>query len=252
MSHPRSRSSSVPSEGEIVESGPETKATASDAPLNGTSVDRPSRDSPFSAPRSPASLKRNRSPPRPRSRTRSSSRSRSRSPNGEKAPKRSRADAYETYDGGYDRRSRNDQRYRSRYDDRRRDNPAPNRRPNSYYDYDREEPRGDTLRYSDDYDRRKDGRRQRSRSPYHEPRKPKRYSGDELDSKVADSKPPVDAGRRKPTETLVRERVKASVVAPDLKRGAETRENQVQASSNLQAHVADEYVLSADLGRKCC
>ncbi|KAJ5793554.1 hypothetical protein N7457_000153 [Penicillium paradoxum] len=243
MSHPRSRSPSVPSEGEIVESGPETKATASDTPLNGTSVDRPTRDSPSSAPRSPASLKRNRSPPRPSSRTRSPSRSRSRSPYGEsKTHKRSRDDAYESYDGGYDRKPRHDQRYGSRYDDRRRDRPAPNRRPNSYYDYDREENRGEALRYSDDYDRRRDDKQQRprSRSPYREPRKPKRYSGDELDSNMADSKPPVDTRRRNPTDRLVRERGKPSVVAPILKRGAETRENQVQASSNLQAHVADE------------
>lgn len=51
-------------------------------------------------------------------------------------------------------------------------------------------------------------------------------------------------GKRIATEQLVSERGKASVVAPNLKRGAETRENQVQASSNRQAHVTDEYVLS--------
>lgn len=50
----------------------------------------------------------------------------------------------------------------------------------------------------------------------------------------------MDSGRRLSSEQLVRERGKASVVAPDMKLGAETRKNQVQASSNLQAHVADE------------
>ncbi|CAI7619629.1 unnamed protein product [Penicillium glandicola] len=252
MSHPRSRSPSVPSEGEIVESGPETKATASEPPLNGTTVDRPIRASPSSAPRSPASLNGTRSPLRPRSRTRSLSRSRSRSPYREnKTQKRSHDDPSDSYDGAYDRRPRHEpsRSYRSRYDesrydDRRRDRPVPNRRPNSYYDYDREETHGETLRYSDDYDRQdrhKDKRRRtRSRSPYREPRKPKQYSGDELDSSVVNARSSADTGRRLPTEQLVRERGKASVVAPDLKLGAEKQKNQVQASSNLQAHVADE------------
>ncbi|KAJ5481675.1 hypothetical protein N7475_000487 [Penicillium sp. IBT 31633x] len=243
MSHPRSRSSSVPSEGEIIESGPDTKATASEIPLNGTSVDRPIRDSPSFAPRSPAS-KGNREPPRLRSRTRSPSRSRSRSPYGEtKTNKRSRDNTYETYDGNYDRLSRHEpsRQYKSRYDDRRRDRPAPNRRPNPYYDYDREETRGEPLRYGDDYDRRKDKRqRTRSRSPHRESRKPRRYSGNEIDSSIGSSKPSVANGKRIATEQLVSERGKASVVAPNLKRGAETRENQVQASSNRQAHVTDE------------
>ncbi|KGO46474.1 hypothetical protein PEX1_005650 [Penicillium expansum] len=253
MSHPRSRSPSVPSEGEIVESGPETKATASKPPLNGTSVDRPTRASPSSAPRSPASLKGTRSPLRQRSRTRSLSRSRSRSPYREnKTHKRSHDDLPESYDGGYDRRPRYEppRHYRSRYDDRRRDRPASNRRPNSYYDYDREETHGEGLRYSDDYDRHdrhKDKRqrtRSRSRSPYRESRKPKQYSGDEFDSNVVNARSSADTGRRLPTEQLVRERGKASVVAQDLKLGAEKQKNQVQASSNLQAHVADEYVYS--------
>ncbi|CAG8071005.1 unnamed protein product [Penicillium nalgiovense] len=251
MSHPRSRSPSVPSEGEIVESGPETKATASKPPLNGTSVDRPTRASPSSAPRSPASLKDTRSPLRLRSRTRSLSRSRSRSPYREnKTQKRSYDVLPESYDGGYDRRPRHEppRRYRSRYDDRRRDRPAPNRRPNSYYDYDREEAHGEPLRYTDDYDRHdrhKDKRqrtRSRSRSPYRESRKPKQYSGDELDSNVVNPRSSVDTGRRLTAEQLVRERGKASVVAPDMKLGAETQKNQVQASSNLQAHVADEEI----------
>ncbi|KAJ5804606.1 uncharacterized protein N7518_000909 [Penicillium psychrosexuale] len=248
MSLPRSRSPSVPSEGEIVESGPETKATASQPPLNGTSVDRPTRASPSSAPGSPASLKDTRSPPRQRSRTRSHSRSRSRSPYRENKTKRSLDDP-ESYDGSYDRRPRNEppRRYRSRYDDRRRDRPGPNRRPNSYYDYDREETYGEALRYSDDYDRNdrhKDKRqrtRSRSRSPYRESRKPKQYSGDELDTNV-NARSSADNGRRLPTEQLVRERGKASVGASDLKLGAEKEKNQVQASSNLKAHVADEYV----------
>lgn len=238
MSHPRSRSPSVPSEGEIVESGPETKATASKPPLNGTTVDRPTRASPSSATRSPASLKGT------RSRTRSLSRSRSRSPYREnKTEKRSHDDLPESYDGSYDRRPRHEppRHYRSRYDDRRRD-----RRPNSYYDYDREDTHGDALRYSDDYDRHdrhKDKRqrtRSRSRSPYREPRKPKQYSGDELDSKVVNARSSADTRRRLPTEQSVRERGKASVITQDLKLGAEKQKNQVQASSNLQARVTDE------------
>ncbi|KAJ5158466.1 uncharacterized protein N7500_008117 [Penicillium coprophilum] len=253
MSHPRSRSPSVPSEGEIVESGPETKATASKFPLNGTSVDRPTRASPSSAPRSPDSLKGTRSPLRRRSWTRSLSRSRSRSPYRENKPqKRSHDDFPESYDGGYDRRPRQEppRRYRSRYDDRRRDRPAPNRRPNSYYDYDREETHGDALRYSDDYDRHdrhKDKRqrtrsRTRSRSPYRESRKPKQYSGDEHDSNMVNARSSADTGRRLPTEQLVRERGKTLVVSPDLKLGAEKQKNQVQASSSHQAHVADEEI----------
>lgn len=242
MSHPRSRSPSVPSEGEIVESGPETKATASKPPLNGTTVDRPTRASPSSAIRSPASLKGT------RSRTRSLSRSRSRSPYREnKTQKRSHDDLPESYDGSYDRRPRYEppRHYRSRYDDRRRD-----RRPNSYYDYDREDTHGDALRYSDDYDRHdrhKDKRqrtRSRSRSPYREPRKPKQYSGDELDSNVVNARSSADTRRRLPTEQLVRERGKASVINQDLRLGAEKQKNQVQASSNLQARVTDEYVYS--------
>ncbi|KAG0155088.1 hypothetical protein PDIDSM_661 [Penicillium digitatum] len=249
MSHPRSRSPSVPSEGEIVESGPETKATASKSPLNGTSVDRPTRASPSSASRSPASLKGTRSPLRQRSRTRSLSRSRSRSPYREnKTHKRNHDDIPESYDGSYDRRPRYEppRHYRSRYDDRRRDRPTSNRRPNSYYDYDREETHGETLRYSDDYDRHdrhKDKRqrtRSRSRSPYRESRRPKQYSGDEFDSNVVNARSLADTARRLPTEQLVRERGKAPVVAQDLKLGAEKQKNQVQASFYLQAHVADE------------
>lgn len=42
----------------------------------------------------------------------------------------------------------------------------------------------------------------------------------------------------------MRERGKASVIAQDSKLGAEKQKNQVQASSNLQARVTDEYVYS--------
>ncbi|KOS44319.1 hypothetical protein ACN38_g4738 [Penicillium nordicum] len=199
--------------------------------------------SPSSATRSPASLKGT------RSRSRSLSRSRSRSPYREN--KRSHGDLPETYDGSYDRRPRHEpsRHYRSRYDDRRRERPASHRRPNSYYDYDREDTHGDALRYSDDYDRydrydrHKDKRqrtRSRSRSPYRESRKPKQYSGDELDSNVVNAGSSADTGRRLPTEQLVRERGKASVIAQDLKLGAEKQKNQVQPSSNLQARVTDE------------
>ncbi|KAF9889963.1 U4/U6 small nuclear ribonucleoprotein prp4 [Aspergillus nanangensis] len=176
MASHRSRSLSTPSEGEIIESGSETKATTSRFPLNGTSIDRHTRDSPASAPKSPASL-RSRSPHRRGSRTRSRSRSRSRSPYRDyKGFKRRRDDDHD------DRRYRHEPPRRPgyRYDDRYSDRNSTQRR--SYYDYDREDDYTGGLRYNDDHDRRREKRqRTRSRSPYREVRKRKQYSGDELE-----------------------------------------------------------------------
>jgi serine/threonine-protein kinase PRP4 len=215
------------------------KATASKPPPKGTNIDRPTRDSPPSAPLSPPSLDGASSP-----RRRRSPRPRSRSPyRDNRSSKRRRDDDYE-YESRYESRhsrpepSRN---YGSRYDDRNRDR-SPGRRPKSYYDYDRDDSYGGGLRYSDDHDRRQDKRqRTHSRSPYRESRKPKRYSGDELDQKVNGGVPSADSGRHRPTEQVLSERGKAAPVARDSKLGAETRENQKQAP-NLQASVADEYV----------
>ncbi|CAG8124519.1 unnamed protein product [Penicillium salamii] len=233
MSHPRSRSPSLPSEGEIVEPGLETKATASKPPLNGTKVDRPPRASPL-APRSPVSFDGHRSP-RWSSRTKSRSRSRSRSPYREnKGHKRRHGDSHE-HENRYSRHEPS-QRYRSNPDNRHDEAPQ-SRRMRSYHDYDREAPYGGALRYSDDHEPRRDKRqRTRSRSPYREPRKPRRYSGDERDSKVDNARPATD-GRHKPTGKVVSERAKAS--APESKLGAEKRENQVQASSQ-QPYVSNE------------
>ena len=239
-SHDRSRSPSTPSEGEIIESGSETKATESKSPLNGISVDRPTRASTPSAPRSPASLRGSKSPRRRRSWTRSRSRSRSRSRfsyRDSRGFKRSRDDDYGDYES---RRPRYEpsRRFGSRHDDRYHDRGAPPRRLKSYYDLDREEGYGGGLRYSDDYDQRRDKRpRTQSRSPYREVRKPRKYD----DSEPADPK-----RRGPPSEQVVSEREKTGAGARDSKLGAESRENQVQLALPTRAHVSDEYVHSFD------
>ncbi|KAJ5095499.1 hypothetical protein NUU61_004855 [Penicillium alfredii] len=248
-SHHMSRSPSTPSEGEIIESGLETKATASQPPLNGTRVDRPTRASTSSAPRSPESLRGSKSPRRQGSRTRSLSRSRSRSPyRDHRGYQRRRDDAY---DDSERRRYEPSRRFGPRYDDRYQHRAPPSRRQRSYYDYDREEGYGGGLRYTDDYDRRRE-KRPRSRSPYREVRKPKQYSSDELDPRTEGSAPSAKR-RRSPTEQLVNERGKAPAVARDSKLGAKTRDNQVQqAPSHRRAHFADEYessVVSLGLDR---
>lgn len=119
----RSRSLSTPSEGEIIESGSEMKATASKPPLNGTSVDRPPRDSTSSALRSPTSLRGSRSPRRHRSWTKS--RSRSRSPYRDNRGYKRRRD--DEYDGHEARHARQEppRHFGSRYDDRPYDRNAP-------------------------------------------------------------------------------------------------------------------------------
>ncbi|OKP00781.1 hypothetical protein PENSUB_7712 [Penicillium subrubescens] len=232
----RSRSLSTPSEGEIIESGSEMKATASKPPLNGTSVDRPPRDSTSSALRSP-SLRGSRSPRRRRSWTRS--RSHSRSPYRDNRGYKRRRD--DEYDGQEGRNARQEpsRRFGSRYDDRPYDRNAPSRRQKSYYDYDREESYGGGLQYTDDYDRRRDKRpRTHSRSPYREVRKPKQY--DDPNPNVEGTRPQADTRRGLSYEQVVSERGKTPAGARDPKLGAETRENQVQHALPKRARFSDE------------
>ena len=253
MASRRSRSPSTPSEGEIIESGSETKATTSQLPLNGNSVDRPTRASTSPAPRSPASLS-SRSSRRRRSRTRSRSRSRS--------PYRSYRGHKRRLDDDYDdRRFRNDISRRGGYpyDDRYYDRGSSHRRPRPYHDYDREEDYGGGLRYSDDYDRRRDKRpRTRSRTPpYREVRKPRQYSGDEWETPREESVASKDARRRSSTEQLVSERGQTPV-ARDSKGDTETRTNQVQQGSGDTMSLTEEryavtvsYICSVFLADLC-
>ncbi|GCB25098.1 serine/threonine-protein kinase prp4 [Aspergillus awamori] len=239
MASRRSRSPSTPSEGEIIESGSETKATTSKLPLNGSIVDRPTRASPAPATRSRSPRHR-----RSRTRTRSTSRTRSRSPYRDyRGYKRRRDDDYDDYDHVDDRRYRHEppRRVGSRYDDSRyygRGQPDRRARP-SYYDYDREEHYGDGLRYSDESDRRREKRaRTRSRSPYREVRKPKQYSGDEWESPRDESTASRNRRRGASIEQSVSERGNTPVVAQGIKQDAETQKPQVQqASATLHAHV---------------
>ncbi|KAL4915338.1 kinase-like domain-containing protein [Aspergillus aurantiobrunneus] len=239
----RSRSPSTPSEGEIIESGSETKATTSQLPLNGSSVDRPTR-----VRNSSASLTKS---PRRRSRTCSRSRSRSRSPYRDyRGYKRRRDDDY-AY--GYD--------YEYDYDDDRRSGRTPPRRASyrydgdrgyyqrqsrSYYDYDREDNQHAALRYGDDYYRRRDKRRRtRSRSPYREVRKRKQYSGDEWESQRYQREDSVASQRNRrssTTEQLVSERGKPPAVAQDSRQNAETQKTQVQAASTAATSNGDDRV----------
>lgn len=249
MASRRSRSPSTPSEGEIIESGSETKATTSQLPLNGTSVDRQTRVSTSSALRSPASVSRSPRQRRSRARTwsRSRSRSRSRSPyRDHRGQKRRHEDDYN------ERRYRNEPSRRGgpRHNDDRHYNRGPashiRSRPCSrpYHDYDRDDYYGGSLRYTDDYDRRGDKRpRTRSRSPYREVRKPKQYSGDEWDSHREGSVASRDTERqRSSTEQLVSERGKPPVVAQDSRQDAEVRKNQVlQVPSHPSSLVEDRY-----------
>ncbi|OOF96552.1 hypothetical protein ASPCADRAFT_206722 [Aspergillus carbonarius ITEM 5010] len=247
MASRRSRSPSTPSEGEIIESGSETKATTSKLPLNGSIVDRPTRASTASVTRSPPALSRSPRRRRSRPRTRSTSRTRSRSPyRDHRGYKRRRDDDYD-YDRDYDY-DQDDRRYRhdpprrvgSRYDDSRYyGRGQSDRRARPYHDYDREENYGDGLRYSDDSDRRREKRaRTRSRSPYREVRKPKQYSGDEWESPREESTVSRDHRRGPSIEQSVSERGNTPVVAPGVKQYAETQKPQVQpASATSHPHV---------------
>lgn len=240
MTMRKSSSPSTPSEGEIVESGSETKATTSQTSVhNSTNVNRSTRTK-LSPSKSPASVAR--SPRRHRTRSRTGSRSRSpyRAPRGEK---RSREDDYESERSG---RSA-PRRLGSRREDRHLDRGPRHRRQRSYYDYDRNDNYGDNLRYGDDYDRRYEKRpRTRSRSPYYSSRKQKRYSSDERESRYEQSGSRHGRkyeGRRSSTEQSVSERGTPPVVAQNKKQEAEIRGNQVQqVSSNADSGSLDVYV----------
>ncbi|KAL4958281.1 kinase-like domain-containing protein [Aspergillus filifer] len=234
----RTRSPSTASEGEIFESGSETKANTSQFPLNGTSVDRPTR------------VRTSSKSPRRRSRSRTRTRSRSRSP-------------YRDY-RGYKRRRDDDNGYGIDYDDDRRSGRTPPRRGNrydgdrgytrqvkSYYDYDREENQAANLRYSDDYDRSREKRpRTRSRSPYRDARERKQYADDGRDSHLSrreDSVASQKNRRSSTTEQSVSERGKPSAVARDSRQYAETQENQVQAASTAAANTGNDRVNEPDV-----
>jgi serine/threonine-protein kinase PRP4 len=219
MASRRSGSPSTPSEGEIIESGSETKATTSQTSVNGTNVDRRTRTSLSVSPRSAASKS-----PRLRSRSRTRSRSPYRGPRGEKRRRDDDPD---------DRRSWHSSRpYGSRRGDRRYDRGYPPRQHRGYHDYDRDDGYGGGLRYNDDYDGRRDKRpRTRSRSPYRDVRKPKQYHPDELDTRR--NEPLADHGaRRASTEQSVSERGQTPVVAQHMRHEAETREHQVHQDSS--------------------
>lgn len=196
------------------------KATSSKYPLNGSSVDRAPRDSNSAAPRSSSRDSRS-----PRRRSWTKSRSRSRSPYRDSTDyKRRRYDEHDDYE---DRHSR---RYGSRYDDRHYDRDTA-RRPRGYHDYDHEESYGGGLRYTDDYDRRRDKRqrtRSRTKSPYREVRKPKQYEDDSGQN-----------GAARPNQ-VVSERGKHHASAQDSRPGAETQKNQVsQDLPTRKARVTD-------------
>ncbi|EED19579.1 serine/threonine protein kinase (Prp4), putative [Talaromyces stipitatus ATCC 10500] len=202
MASRRSRSLSTPSEGEIVESGSETKATTSQTSMNDTNVNRRSRLSPSFSPRSPARSPRRRS----RSRTRSPYR---------RGEKRRRYDDYDNVDdyrhGSYRYESRSDHD-RSRY---------ASRRHRTYHDYDRDDSYSGGLRYMDDYDRRDKRQKTRSRSPFKDVRKPKKYDDTDV---VGES---LKVAFREQSES---ERGASAVVTEDAKLHTE-RERRVPESS---------------------
>ncbi|KAL2860406.1 kinase-like protein [Aspergillus pseudodeflectus] len=235
MASRKSRSPSTPSEGEIIESGSEMKATTSHFPLNGSSVDRPTRARISPAPRSPASLSK--SPHPRRSRTRSKSSSRSRSPYRDyRGHKRRRDNGYDyEYDYG-DRRSRHTppRRPGHRHDERYMDRGHHQRQSRSYYDYDREDNQHADLRYGDDYGRRKDKRpRTQSQSPYREVRRRKQYSGDELEPERGRVEGSVASQHNKngPIQQSVSERGNTPAFAHISKQDAETQKIQAAPSA---------------------
>ncbi|KAI1938177.1 U4/U6 small nuclear ribonucleoprotein prp4 [Ophidiomyces ophidiicola] len=233
-----SRASSTPSEGEIIESGSDTKATTSQTSLNGIIVDRNIRNDAHS-PKSSGSVGK--------SSRREVSRSRSpyRSSRGEKR----RRDDYE-YDRGSRRTtlaSRYDDKYHSKSDSRR------NRR--SYYDHDRSDSYDrHRLSYNDDYDRRSEKRpRTRSRSPYYESRKQKRYA-DDHDRRIEGQGPPSGPaegrlnreGRRLSSEQSVSERGKPSISAQTSRQETEHRGTQMQQTSAAQPSASNGITACGD------
>ncbi|OAX84262.1 CMGC/DYRK/PRP4 protein kinase [Emergomyces africanus] len=217
MTSRRSRSPSTPSEGEIIESGSDTKATTSQTSVNGINVDRNPRTN-ISAPRSPASLSRS------FRRERSRSRTRSRSPyRGIKNEKRRRDVDYDSERGG---RTMPSNRVASRYDDRYQGGYNSRQRRRGYYENDRDDGY---------YDSRKRPRTQ-SRSPFRDTRNSKKYSGDERDyDSDRLSKTRYTGGRSPSTEQLVSERGKPPGDAREKRQQAESRGNQMQQASHIAA-----------------
>ncbi|KAL1958280.1 hypothetical protein VTO42DRAFT_4788 [Malbranchea cinnamomea] len=212
MASRRSRSPSSPSEGEIIESGSDTKATTSQTSFNDIHVNRNPRTDTRASTKSPDSRERSFRRDRTRSRSPYSRRSR--------GEKRRRDDDYD-----YDRGGR--RRLGPRYDSRYYGRPDSRRNHRSYYDHDRSENYERNLQYNDDYDRRSDKwPRKRSRSPFRDPRKPRRYSGGEDSDRAS-------LERRTSREQSVSERGKPSDVAQSSKQEAEYRENQVQQVTSV-------------------
>ncbi|KAK2738018.1 U4/U6 small nuclear ribonucleoprotein prp4 [Myotisia sp. PD_48] len=221
----RSGSPSSPSEGEIVESGSDTKATTSQTSVNNDShVDRKPRPDVL-APKSPSSSTRS---------YRHDERSRSRSPY-----HRSRGEKRRYDDPDYDRDSR-DGRLRhanDRYDDRAYNRGDSHRhRYRSYHDHDRSNNYEQSLHYNDDYDRRPSKRSKRSRSRSHDLRRPRpsandeKYGRDERTSysKAANGRPQWKQERSLSKEQSVSERGNPSVIAQTWRHDAENRESQIQ------------------------
>ncbi|EEP82516.1 serine/threonine-protein kinase prp4 [Uncinocarpus reesii 1704] len=235
MASRRSRSPSTPSEGEIIESGSETKATTSQTSLNDINVDRNPRNEARS-PKSPGSV--GRSSRRDRSRSRSPYRA-------SRGEKRRRDD--HDYERGSRRalNPRHDDRYYSRNESRRQRQP--------YYDHDRSETYNRyRLSYNDDYDRRAEKRpRTRSRSPYRESRKQKRYS----DEEAKDERPSAGSaggrlrheGRRLSTEQSVSERRNPSVDAQKSRQETEFRGTQMQQAFATESSVSNDPAPRSDV-----
>jgi serine/threonine-protein kinase PRP4 len=173
---------------------------------NDTNVNRRSRLSPSFSPRSPASGVA-RSPS-----ARRRSRSRTRSPY-RRGGKRRRYDDYDDYDDYRHGSSSYRDSYDRRYDSRRQ---------RTYHDYDRDDSYNGGLRYMDHYDRRDKRQKTRSRSPFRDVRKPKKY--DDADDVV---EPRKVAFR----EQSVSERGVSPVVAQNVKPHAEP-EHQVESSTD--------------------
>ncbi|KAL4885080.1 kinase-like protein [Aspergillus karnatakaensis] len=239
MATRKSRSPSTASEGEIIESGSETKATTSQSPPNGTSVDRPPRDRNAPIPGSQALLADSHQyNQRPKSRSRSRSRSPHRVPRGVKRFRLE--DEYEVdygFDGGYTRRKRPGAP----------PDGLPDRlyiRPPQYHDFDRQISYHPTVRYGNGSARPEDLRpSSQTRSSYHEGRTRKQYGDDGLEPRreqtsdqrrrAGNQREQTDSrgeqtNRKSSTEQSVIVRGYPPAVAQESRKDAETLRNQVQ------------------------
>ena len=246
----RSRSPSTPSEGEIVESDSE-KATTSLPSVNGTSVDRHSRNR-VSVSKSPAPVE---SPPR-RYKSRTRSRSPYREPRGEK---RRLGDDYQSDRGRLDPR-----RFKVHYEAK----PSGSRPRSrvSYADLDRGESADAPLRYDDrdTTERFRDKRlKTRSRSRQRPSKRPDydvRYGREDRDRKrgVFGQKDRDYHGYKESNSRLlnnqsVSDRGHNPVAAESSKRDAETRHFQSKHSVPISESdkQADKYVLDLLLDGSC-